>query len=176
MPELPENIPLFILDSNESPALFITHYTKCVVDLPSFTSFEWDIFIIDSPKGEDLILGYDLLYHFNNIIDWKILLITYDSSHKNSSGIKSSSSNSLATAVNSVSLTTSLPSSVHIPSIMPSQSLLQSRFEVFKEIKDVGEDFAISSLHLFQGDMDLPPWRNSAMRRKSQKKLKLCLR
>ncbi|MBW0476794.1 hypothetical protein O181_016509 [Austropuccinia psidii MF-1] len=40
---------------------------------------------------------------------------------------------------------------------MPSQSLLKSRDEVFKDIKDVGEDFAISSLHLFQGDMDLPP-------------------
>ncbi|MBW0509339.1 hypothetical protein O181_049054 [Austropuccinia psidii MF-1] len=40
---------------------------------------------------------------------------------------------------------------------MPSQSLLKSRDEVFKEIKDVGEDFAISSLHLFHGDMDLPP-------------------
>ncbi|MBW0476268.1 hypothetical protein O181_015983 [Austropuccinia psidii MF-1] len=40
---------------------------------------------------------------------------------------------------------------------MPSKSLLKSRDEVFKEIKDVGEDVAISSLHLFQGDMDLPP-------------------
>ncbi|MBW0509020.1 hypothetical protein O181_048735 [Austropuccinia psidii MF-1] len=40
---------------------------------------------------------------------------------------------------------------------MPSQSLLQSRDEVLKEIKYVGEDVAISSLHLFQGDMDLPP-------------------
>ncbi|MBW0557253.1 hypothetical protein O181_096968 [Austropuccinia psidii MF-1] len=29
--------------------------------------------------------------------------------------------------------------------------------EVFKEIKDVREDVAISSLHLFQGDVDLPP-------------------
>ena len=47
MSELPEKIPLFILDSNESPALFITHYTKWVVDLPSFPSFEWDFFIID---------------------------------------------------------------------------------------------------------------------------------
>ncbi|MBW0493201.1 hypothetical protein O181_032916 [Austropuccinia psidii MF-1] len=67
-------------------------------------------------------------------------------------------SNSLATAVNGAALvdeleTPSLPSSVHITSIMPSQSLLKSRNEVFKEIKDV----AISSLHLFQGDMDLPP-------------------
>ncbi|MBW0553081.1 hypothetical protein O181_092796 [Austropuccinia psidii MF-1] len=44
--------------------------------------------------------------------------------------------------------------SVHIPSIIPSQSLLLSRDEVFKEIKDV----AISSFHLFQGDMDLPPF------------------
>ncbi|MBW0553508.1 hypothetical protein O181_093223 [Austropuccinia psidii MF-1] len=85
------------------------------------------LFIIDSPKGEDLILGYDFLYHFNPIIDWKNGLITYDSS-----GIESSPSNALATTVNSVSL-------------------------VFKEIKDVGEDVAISSLHLFQGDMDLPP-------------------
>ncbi|MBW0573430.1 hypothetical protein O181_113145, partial [Austropuccinia psidii MF-1] len=159
---LPEKIPLFILDSNESPALFITHYTKWVVDLPSFPSFEWDFFIIDSPKGEDLILGYDFLYHFNPIIDWKNGLITYDSSHKDSSGIIPSTSNDLATTVNSVSLvgelkTPSLLSSVHIPSIIPSQSLLALRDEVFKEIKDVGEDVAISSLHLFQGDMDLPP-------------------
>ncbi|MBW0479000.1 hypothetical protein O181_018715 [Austropuccinia psidii MF-1] len=39
---------------------------------------------------------------------------------------------------------------------MPSQSLRKSRDEVFKEIKDVGEDVAISSLHLSHGDMDLP--------------------
>ncbi|MBW0484213.1 hypothetical protein O181_023928 [Austropuccinia psidii MF-1] len=131
------------------------------------------LFIIDSPKGEDLILSYDFLYHSNAIIYWKNGLITYISS-----GIKSSSSNALATAVNSVALvaefkTPSLPSSVHIPSIMPSQSLLKSRDEFFKEIKDVGEDVDTSSLHLFQGDTDLPPWRRSGMRR-SQKKLKLC--
>ncbi|MBW0505033.1 hypothetical protein O181_044748 [Austropuccinia psidii MF-1] len=140
MSELPEKIPLFILDTNESPALFITNYTKWVADLPSFPSFEC---------------------------------------HKDSSGIKSSSSNSLATAVNSVALvgelkTPSIPSSVHILSITPSHSLLKSRDEVFKEIKDVGEITAISSLHLFHGDMDLPPWRSSGMRRKIQKKLKLC--
>ncbi|MBW0538355.1 hypothetical protein O181_078070 [Austropuccinia psidii MF-1] len=129
MSKLPGHIPLSIVDSNESPSLFITHYTKCVVDLPSFSSFVWDLFIIYSPKGEDLILGYDLLYHFNPIIDWKNGLITYYFSHKNSSGIKSSSSNSLATAVNIVALvgelnTPSLPYSVYIHSIMPSQSLL----------------------------------------------------
>ncbi|MBW0538254.1 hypothetical protein O181_077969 [Austropuccinia psidii MF-1] len=157
MSELPEKIPLFMLYSNESPSLFITHYTKVVVDFPSFPSFEWDCFIIDSLKGEDLILGYDFLYHFNPIIDWKNGLITYDSS-----GIESSASNTLATSVNSVALvgelkTPSLPSFVHIPSIMPSQLLLQSRDEVFKEIKDVGEDVAISSINLFEGDMDLPP-------------------
>ncbi|MBW0555495.1 hypothetical protein O181_095210 [Austropuccinia psidii MF-1] len=115
MSELPEKIPLFILYSNESPALFINHYTKCVVDLPSFPSFEWDFFIIASPKGEDLILGYDFLYHFNPIIYWENGFNTYDSSHKDSSGIKSSASNSLDNAVNSVSLvgeikTPSLPS------------------------------------------------------------------
>ncbi|MBW0533607.1 hypothetical protein O181_073322 [Austropuccinia psidii MF-1] len=40
---------------------------------------------------------------------------------------------------------------------MPSQSLIKSRDEVFKEMKDFGEDVAISSLHLFQGDINLPP-------------------
>ncbi|MBW0515641.1 hypothetical protein O181_055356 [Austropuccinia psidii MF-1] len=162
MPELPEKIALFILDSNESPSLLITHYTKWVVNLPSFPSFEWDFCIINSPKGEDLILGYDFLYHFNPIIYWKNGLITYDSKHKDSSGIKSSASNALATSCNSVALvgelkTPSLPYSVHIPSTMPSQSLLKSRDEVFKEIKDVGEDVAMYSIHLFQGDMHLPP-------------------
>ncbi|MBW0489482.1 hypothetical protein O181_029197 [Austropuccinia psidii MF-1] len=162
MSELPEKIPLFILDSNESPSFLITHYTKWVADLPSFPSFECRFFIRDSPKGEDLILGYDFLYHFNPIIYWKNGFITYDSSHKESIGIKPSASNSLATALNSVALvgeikTPSLPSSVHIPSIIPSQSLLQSGYEVFEEIKDVGEDVPISLLHLFQGDMELPP-------------------
>ncbi|MBW0590273.1 hypothetical protein O181_129988 [Austropuccinia psidii MF-1] len=162
MSELPENIPLFILDSNDFTSLLITRYIKWVVDLPSFPNFEWDLFIIDLPKREDLILGYDFLYHLYPIIDWKNGLITYDSSHKDSSGIISSTSNDFATALNSVGLvgelkTPSLPPSVHIPSIIPSQSLLPSRDEVFKEIKDIEEDVAISSLHPFQGDMDLPP-------------------
>ncbi|MBW0497610.1 hypothetical protein O181_037325 [Austropuccinia psidii MF-1] len=104
MSEHPEKIPLFILGSNESPALFITHYTKWVVDLPSFPCFEWDVCIIDLPKGEDLILGYDSLYHFKPIIYWKNGLIIYDFSHKDSSGIKSYASNSLAASVNSVAL------------------------------------------------------------------------
>ncbi|MBW0522990.1 hypothetical protein O181_062705 [Austropuccinia psidii MF-1] len=90
--------------------------------------------IQNSPKGEDLILGYDFLYHFHPIIDWKNGLITYDSSNKDSSGILSSTSNDFATAVKSISLvgelkTPSLPSSVHIPSIIPSQPLLPLRDE-----------------------------------------------
>ncbi|MBW0519141.1 hypothetical protein O181_058856 [Austropuccinia psidii MF-1] len=113
-------------------------------------------------QREDLILGYDFLYHFNPNIDWKNGLITYDSSHKDSSGILPSASHNFATSINSVSLvgelkTPSLPSSVHIPSIILSQSLLPLRDEVFKEIKDVGGDVAISSLDIFQGDMDLSP-------------------
>ncbi|MBW0503772.1 hypothetical protein O181_043487 [Austropuccinia psidii MF-1] len=111
--------------------------------------------------GEDLILCYDFLYHFNPIVNCKNGLITYDSSHKHSSGINFSTSNDLATYVNRVALvgelkTSSIPSSYHIPSIIPSQSLLQSRDEVFKKIKYVGEDVTISSLHLFQGDLELP--------------------
>ncbi|MBW0478375.1 hypothetical protein O181_018090 [Austropuccinia psidii MF-1] len=125
------------------------HYTKCVVYLPSFPSFEWDFFIIDSPKGEELILGYYLLYHFNTIIYWKNGLITYDSSHKDSSCISLATGNDFPTDFNSVPLVDeldkpSLAFSVHIPPIIPSQSLLPSRDEVFKQIKDVVEDVAIS--------------------------------
>ncbi|MBW0537869.1 hypothetical protein O181_077584 [Austropuccinia psidii MF-1] len=36
-------------------------------------------------------------------------------------------------------------------------SLRSSRDEVFKEIQDVEEDNLVSSLHLFFGNMDLPP-------------------
>ncbi|MBW0482401.1 hypothetical protein O181_022116 [Austropuccinia psidii MF-1] len=115
--------------------MFITHCSKWVVDLPSFPSFEWDFFIINSPKGEDLKLGYDCIYHFNPIIDWKNGLITYDCSHKDSSGIISSTSNDFATDVSSVALvgelkTPSLPPSVHIPSIIPSQGYGPSSFIV----------------------------------------------
>ncbi|MBW0518912.1 hypothetical protein O181_058627 [Austropuccinia psidii MF-1] len=53
--------------------------------------------------------------------------------------------------------TPSFPSSVHIPSLNSHQSLLSSRDEVFKEIQDFGEDNSVSSLHLFFGNMDLPP-------------------
>ncbi|MBW0484864.1 hypothetical protein O181_024579 [Austropuccinia psidii MF-1] len=121
MSELPEKICLFIFDSNESTSVFITHYTKWVGDLPSLPSFEWDFFIIYSPKGEDLILGYDYLYHLNPIIDWKNGLINYDSS-----GIISSTSKDFSTAFNHVSLvgelkTPPLPHSVHIPSIIHSK-------------------------------------------------------
>ncbi|MBW0465670.1 hypothetical protein O181_005385 [Austropuccinia psidii MF-1] len=83
--------------------------------------------------------------------------MTYDSS-----GIYSSTSNDFSTSVKSVHLvgelkTPSLPSSVHIPSIIPFQSLLSSGNEVLKERKYFGNAVAIYSLHLFQGVMDLPP-------------------
>ncbi|MBW0541127.1 hypothetical protein O181_080842 [Austropuccinia psidii MF-1] len=48
----------------------------------------------------------------------------------------------------------------HLPFLLLSislPSLLPLRDEVCKEIKDVGEDVAISLLHVFNGDLDLPP-------------------
>ncbi|MBW0468879.1 hypothetical protein O181_008594 [Austropuccinia psidii MF-1] len=71
MSELPEKIPLIILDSSESPSLFVTHHTKYMFELPSFPSFEWDVLVIDTPKGEDHILGFDFLNNFNPSIDWR---------------------------------------------------------------------------------------------------------
>ncbi|MBW0478329.1 hypothetical protein O181_018044 [Austropuccinia psidii MF-1] len=55
------------------------------------------------------------------------------------------------------SRTPSFPSSVHIPSLNFHMLLLSSRDEVLKEIQDVAEDNSVSSLHLFFGNMGLPP-------------------
>ncbi|MBW0544341.1 hypothetical protein O181_084056 [Austropuccinia psidii MF-1] len=162
MSELPEKIPLIILDSSESPSLFVTHHTKYMVELPSFPSFEWDFLVIDTPKGEDLILGFDFLNHFNPFIDWRQGLITFNSDHKDYNDPSISFSNDFSSAKSCAALvgdsrTPSFPSSVHIPSLNSHQSLLSSRDEVFKTIQDIGEDNSVSSLDLFFGNMNLPP-------------------
>ncbi|MBW0559272.1 hypothetical protein O181_098987, partial [Austropuccinia psidii MF-1] len=160
--ELPEKIPLIILDSSESPSLFVTQHTKYIVELPSFPSFEWDFLVIDTPKGEDLILGFDFLNHFNPSIDCRQGLITFNSYHKDYSYPSKSFCNDFSSSKSCAALvgdsrTPSFPSSVYIPSINSPQSLPLSGDKVFKEIQDVGEDNSVSSLHLFFWDMDLPP-------------------
>ncbi|MBW0550070.1 hypothetical protein O181_089785 [Austropuccinia psidii MF-1] len=82
MSELPQNIPLIILDSPESPSPFVTHNTKYMVEIPSFPSFEWDVLVIDTPKVEDIILGFDFLNYFSPSIDWRQGLITFNSDHE----------------------------------------------------------------------------------------------
>ncbi|MBW0541579.1 hypothetical protein O181_081294 [Austropuccinia psidii MF-1] len=133
-----------------------------MVELPSFPSFEWDFLVIDTPKGEDLILGFDFLNHFNPFIDWRQGLITFNADHKDYHDpskffINDFSSAKSCAALVGDSRTPSFPSSVHITSLNSYQSLLKSRDEVFKELQDVGEDNSVSSLHLFFGNMDLPP-------------------
>ncbi|MBW0517940.1 hypothetical protein O181_057655 [Austropuccinia psidii MF-1] len=162
MSELQENIPLIILDSSESPSLFVTQHTKYIVELPSFPSFEWDVLLIDTPKVEDLIFGFDFLNNFNPYIYSRKGLITSNSDHEDYYDTSESFSNDCPSAKSCVALvgysrTPSIPSSVHIPSLNSHQSLLSSRDEIFKEIQDVGEDNSVSSLHLFFGNMDLPP-------------------
>ncbi|MBW0480622.1 hypothetical protein O181_020337 [Austropuccinia psidii MF-1] len=133
-----------------------------MVELPSFPRFEWDFLVIDTPKGEDLILGFDFLNQFNPSIDWRQGLITFDSDHKEYYDPSKSFCNYFSSAKSCAALvgdsrTPSFPSSVHINALNSHQSLLSSRDEVFKEIKDVGEANSVSSLHLFFGNMDLPP-------------------
>ncbi|MBW0536263.1 hypothetical protein O181_075978, partial [Austropuccinia psidii MF-1] len=117
---------------------------------------------IDTPKGEDLILGFDFPNDFNPSIDLRQGLIILNADHKDYYDPSESFSNYLSSAKSCAALvsdsrTPSFPSSVHIPSLNSHQSLLSSRDEVFKDIKDVGEDNSVSSLHLFFGNMDLPP-------------------
>ncbi|MBW0563729.1 hypothetical protein O181_103444 [Austropuccinia psidii MF-1] len=82
----------------------------------------------------------------------KIPTFILDSNESTSFGIIPPASNEFSTSVNSFSLVGELK----IPSL-PSWNLIPSRDEVFKDIKDVGKDIAISSIHLFQGDMKLSP-------------------
>ncbi|MBW0517425.1 hypothetical protein O181_057140 [Austropuccinia psidii MF-1] len=82
MSEIPEKIPLIILDYSESPSLFVTHHTKYMVELPSFPSSEWYFLVSATPKGEDVILGFDFLNHVNPSFGWRQGLITFHAEHK----------------------------------------------------------------------------------------------
>ncbi|MBW0521199.1 hypothetical protein O181_060914, partial [Austropuccinia psidii MF-1] len=162
MSELLEKIPIIILDSSESPSLFLTNHTRYMVELPSFQSFEWDFLVNDTPKGEDLILGFDFLNCFNPFIDWRKGLITFNADHKDYSDSSNSLRKDFSSAKSCAALvgdsrTPSFPTSFHIPSINSHQYLISSRDEVFKEIQDVGEGNSVYSLHLFFGSKDLPP-------------------
>ncbi|MBW0545494.1 hypothetical protein O181_085209 [Austropuccinia psidii MF-1] len=140
--ELPEKIPFIILDSSESPSLFVTHSAKYMVELPSFPSFEWDFLVFDTPKGEDLILGFEFLSHFNSSINLRQQLITFNGDHKDYSDPSNSFCNDFSSAKSCAALfgdsrTPSFPFSVHINSINSPQSFPFSRDEVFKELQDV---------------------------------------
>ncbi|MBW0483979.1 hypothetical protein O181_023694 [Austropuccinia psidii MF-1] len=177
MSELPEKIPLIIVDSSESPSLFVTHHTKYMVELPFFPSFERDFLVIDTPKGEDLILGFDFLNHFDPSIYWRQGVITFNADHKDYHDPSKSFSNDFSSAKSCAALvgdsrTPSFPSSVHIPYLNSHQSLLPSRDQVFKEIQDVGEDNSVSSFHLFFGNMDLHP---SSYHESLEELCKVCL-
>ncbi|MBW0487868.1 hypothetical protein O181_027583 [Austropuccinia psidii MF-1] len=146
-----------------------------MVELPSFPSYELDFLVIDTPKGEDLILGFDFLNNFSPSIYWTKALITLVTDHKDYYDPSKSFSDEFSSAKKCSSLvgdsrTPSFPSSVHLPSLNSHASLLSSRDEFFKEIQDIGEDNSVSSLTLFFGDMDLPPQRSCGMKRNSQKK------
>ncbi|MBW0492704.1 hypothetical protein O181_032419 [Austropuccinia psidii MF-1] len=133
-----------------------------MVELPSFPTFEWDFLVIDTAKGEELILGFDFLNHYNPSIDWRQGLITFNADHKDYLDPSQSFRNDLSSAISFAALvgdsrTPSFPSPFHIPSIYSPQSLPLSGDEVFKDIQDVAEDNSVSSLHLLFGNMDLPP-------------------
>ncbi|MBW0545439.1 hypothetical protein O181_085154 [Austropuccinia psidii MF-1] len=124
--------------------------------------FEWDFLVIDTPKGEDLILGFDFLNHLNPSIEWRKGLITFNADVKDYYDPSKYFSNDFSSAKSCAALVGDsrkplFSSSVHIPFLNSHQSLLSSRDESFKEIQGVGEDNSISSLHLLFGNMDLPP-------------------
>ncbi|MBW0461776.1 hypothetical protein O181_001491 [Austropuccinia psidii MF-1] len=120
--------------------LFVTHHAKHMVYLPSFPSFEWEFLVIDNSKGEDLILGFDFLRNFNTCIHWRKGMITFNPDYEDSSDPFIPLINDFSCAKTCADL-----------------SLLSSRNEVLKELKEFGEDNSVSSLHVFHGNMDLLP-------------------
>ncbi|MBW0503146.1 hypothetical protein O181_042861 [Austropuccinia psidii MF-1] len=149
MSELPEKIPLTILDFSESPSLFVTHHTKYMVELLPFPSFEWYFLVMDTPKGEDPILDFDFLNRSIPSIDWRQSLITFNIDHKDYYDPADSFSNAFSSCKSHAALvgdsrTPSFPSSVYIPSHNSHMSLLSSRDQVFKEIQDFGKDNSVS--------------------------------
>ncbi|MBW0554616.1 hypothetical protein O181_094331 [Austropuccinia psidii MF-1] len=108
-----------------------------MVYLPSFPSFEWDFLVIDTPKGGDLILGFDFLNHFDPSIDWRQGMITFNDDHKDSYDPSKPFSNDFSSAKSCValvgdSITPLFASSVHIPSVNSHQSSLSSRDKVLR--------------------------------------------
>ncbi|MBW0495443.1 hypothetical protein O181_035158 [Austropuccinia psidii MF-1] len=146
---IPEKIPPIILDSPEAHSLFLTNHTKYMVELPLFPIFEWYFLVIDTPKGEDVVLGFDFLNHLNTSIYWRQGLITFNADHKDYYDPSKSFSNDFSSAKSCAALvgdsrTPSFLSSVHITSFNSHHSLLSSRYEVFKEIQYVGGDNSVS--------------------------------
>ncbi|MBW0497242.1 hypothetical protein O181_036957 [Austropuccinia psidii MF-1] len=118
--------------------------------------------VIDTPKGEDLIMCFDFLNHFNTYIDFRQGLITFNANYKDYYDPSKYFSNDFSSAKSCSALvcdsrTPSFPSSVHIASLDSHHSLLSCRDEVFKDIQDVGEYSSVSSLNFFFGNMDLDP-------------------
>ncbi|MBW0579305.1 hypothetical protein O181_119020 [Austropuccinia psidii MF-1] len=133
-----------------------------MLEIPLLPRFEWDFLGIDPPKGEDLILGFDFLNHFNSSIYWRKGLMTFNSNQKDYYDPSKSFSNDFSSAKSCASLvgdsiTPSFPSSVHIPSLNSHQLSLFFKDEYFKEILDFGEYNSVSSLHPFFGNMVFPP-------------------
>ncbi|MBW0473948.1 hypothetical protein O181_013663 [Austropuccinia psidii MF-1] len=93
-----------------------------MVELPSFESFEWGFLVIDTPKGEDLILGFDFLNHFNQSMDWRQGLIIFNADREDYYDPYEAFSNYISCAKSCAALvgdsrTPLFPSSVHIPPV-----------------------------------------------------------
>ncbi|MBW0588936.1 hypothetical protein O181_128651 [Austropuccinia psidii MF-1] len=95
-----------------------------MVELPSLPSFEQDLLVIDTSKGEGLVFGFDFFDHFNSSIDWRKGLITLNADYKDYYDPSKSFSNDLSPAKSCEALvgdsrTPSFPSSVHISLLIP---------------------------------------------------------
>ncbi|MBW0570408.1 hypothetical protein O181_110123 [Austropuccinia psidii MF-1] len=92
-----------------------------MVELPSFPSFEWEFLVVDTHKGEDLILRFDFFDHFNKSFHLEARA-DYEDYYDPSKSFR----NDFPYAQSCAALfgdarTPSFPSSVHIPSLYSHQ-------------------------------------------------------
>ncbi|MBW0478093.1 hypothetical protein O181_017808 [Austropuccinia psidii MF-1] len=95
-------------------------------------------------------------------IDWRQVLITFNPNFKEYSDYDIPLTNDLSTSTTCAAVvgncrTLSLLAYVHIALMKSPHSLISSRDEVSKEIRNARKDRSMNSLHLFHGNVELLP-------------------
>ncbi|KNZ47993.1 retroviral aspartyl protease family protein, partial [Puccinia sorghi] len=60
------SFPVYLVNSSKEPSFWVSNKTKWNLHISNFTSFKWDLTVLDAPG-----LGHDLLVYWNPDVDWQ---------------------------------------------------------------------------------------------------------